>query len=119
MVKKGNVKFGMKFLYENLTVNEGETKIMRKISKEELKQILEKHKIYITTSGKEGERAYLNRADLRGADLSGADLSRANLEGADLSWANLSGADLKGANLSRANLSGANLEGAIVPKNNS
>ena len=104
MVKKGNVKFGMKFLYENLTVNEGETKIMRKISKEELKQILEKHKIYITTSGKEGERAYLNRADLRGADLS---------------WVNLSGADLKGANLSRANLSGANLEGAIVPKNNS
>ena len=68
---------------------EGETKTMRKISQEELKQILEKHKIYITTSGKEGERAYL-------------------------SWADLSGANLRGANLS-----GANLEGAIVPKNNS
>ena len=85
---------------------------MRKISKEELKQILEKHKIYITTSGKEGERAYLNRADLRGADLSGADLSRANLEGADLSWANLRGADLSRADLSRADLSRADLSWA-------
>ena len=71
---------------------EGETKTMRKISKEELKQILEKHKIYITTSGKEGEREYLNRADLRGADL-----SRANL-----SWAELDGTDLEGAIIENA-----------------
>ena len=70
---------------------------MKKISQEEFNQILEKHKIYITTSGKEGERADLKEAYLSGVDLSGADLSRANLEGADLSWANL-----RGAYLSRA-----------------
>ena len=88
---------------------EGETKTMRKISKEELKQILEKHKIYITTSGKEGERA-----DLSWANLSGADLSGANLRGADLSRADLSRADLRGADLS-----GVELDGAKLPKNNS
>ena len=47
---------------------------MRKISKEELKLILEKHKVYITTSGKEGEKA-----DLRGTDLSWINLCGAYL----------------------------------------
>ena len=68
---------------------------MRKISKEELNIILEKHKIYITTSGKEGERA-----DLKEAYLSGVDLRGANLREADLSWADLDGADLSRADLS-------------------
>ena len=62
---------------------------MKKISQEELKQILEKHKIYMTTLGEEGERAYLSRADLSGADLRGADL-----EGTNLNWANLSETNL-------------------------
>ena len=85
---------------------------MRKISKEELNIILEKHKIYITTSGKEGERADLKEAYLSGVDLSGADLRKANLEGADLEGAELRGAYLEGANLDGAYLEGANLEGA-------
>lgn len=84
---------------------------MRKISKEELNIILEKHKIYITTSGQEGERADLKEAYLREANLSGADLEEAYLEGADLRGAYLDGANLEGAYLKGANLKGADLEG--------
>ena len=80
---------------------------MKKISQEELKQILEKHKVYTTTLGEEGERA-----DLKGTDLSDADLRRANLSGADLRGADLKWADLTGANLSGADLRGADLKWA-------
>ena len=86
---------------------------MKKISQEELKQILEKHKVYTTTLGEEGERA-----DLRGTDLSDADLRRANLSGADLRGADLKWADLTGANLSGADLRGANLSGADLREAN-
>src|SRR6516162_8215504 len=49
------------------------------------------------------------KAYLELANLSGANLSRANLSGAKLFDANLSGANLSGANLSLAGLSGNNL----------
>ncbi len=80
---------------------------MRKISQEELKQILEQHKLWITSNQSQGNRAYLREADLRGANLRGADL-----RGADLRWANLRGADLQGANLRRADLRWADLRRA-------
>ena len=89
---------------------------MRKISKEELNIILEKHKIYITTSGKEGERADLKEAYLSGVDLSGADLRGADLSGADLSRADLKEAYLSGAYLSRADLSRADLREAYLSR---
>ena len=90
---------------------------MKKISQEELKQILEKHKVYTTTLGEEGERADLRGTDLSDADLRRANLSGADLRGADLKWADLkeaylSGVDLKGANLREADLEEAYLEGA-------
>jgi hypothetical protein len=83
---------------------------MRTFTADQLKQILDDHKLWLQKNG--GSRADLWRADLSRADLSGADLSGANLSGANLSDAYLSGADLSGANLSGANLSGANLSGA-------
>ena len=82
---------------------------MKKISQQEFNQILEKHKVYTTTLGEEGERA-----DLRGTDLSDADLRRANLSGADLRGADLKWADLKEAYLSGVDLSGADLRGAYL-----
>ena len=90
---------------------------MRKISKEELSEILNTHKIWLESDYNLGSRADLSGADLSGADLaygdlSKADLSEANLEGANLEGANLSEANLYGADLSKADLSGANLEGA-------
>jgi hypothetical protein len=78
----------------------------KKITQEELKVILIKHKMWI--ENKEGGE----RADLRGANLRGANLCGANLCEADLRVANLCGADLCEADLRGANLCGANLCGA-------
>ena len=82
---------------------------MRKLTENELKQLIENHGHWL----REDCDGWRNmRANLLGADLSEADLSRANLSEADLSWANLSEADLSEADLSWANLSEANLSGA-------
>ena len=89
---------------------------MRTLSKEELQEILEKHKKWLT--GKDGgERANLRwanlrEADLREANLSGANLRGANLRGANLRWANLREADLSGVDLSGVDLRWAELSGA-------
>ena len=83
---------------------------MKTLTKEELNDILKKHKLWLIDEG--GERADLSNADLRGANLRGADLSDANLRGADLSNADLRGADLSNADLRGADLSNANLRGA-------
>ena len=74
-----------------------------------IKEILEQHKIWIVSFGREGIKADLGSTNLSGAGLGYADLRDANLHGADLSGANLSG-----ANLSDANLSGADLSDAIL-----
>ena len=71
---------------------------MRTITAEELRNILEKHKLW------RWHKAGGQRADLRGVNLSEADLSEANLRRADLR-----GANLREANLREANLYGANL----------
>ena len=83
----------------------------------ELKAILEDHKLWIQSAGREGKRASLYCAslycaDLRDANLRGANLQGANLRGAVLRSAYLQGAYLQGAYLQGANLTGANLWGA-------
>ena len=101
------------------------------MKKEDLKQILEKHALWLIGDEKGTQanlscanlseaklsyaklsEAYLSCANLNGADLSGADLIGAYLSYAKLSGADLSGADLSGAYLSEANMSCANLSGA-------
>ena len=72
---------------------------MKKITKEELKTILEQHKLWLDSNEKRGECADLAGADLTGANLSGAILRHADLTGANLISTNLSGANLSGANL--------------------
>jgi len=104
---------------------------------EQLRTVLEQHKMWFESDGEVGERANLRGAnlrdanlrdtdltdvdlkdaDLRGADLRGAYLKEANLIGANLeraklTYANLTGADLTGADLKRANLKRANLKRA-------
>ena len=79
---------------------------MRTLSKEELQEILEKHKKWLT--GKDGGE----RADLRGTDLSWANLREADLRGTDLSWANLRRADLRRADLRGTDLRGTDLREA-------
>lgn len=84
----------------------------RRMEIKDLNCMLSRHKLWIDSLGKEGQRAYLRGADIRRADLHGANLSGANLHGADLSGAYLSGANLLRANLYGANLYGADLYGA-------
>ena len=100
------------------------------VSKDELAEILSKHKIWLNKEvggiradlyGTDLRRADLygtdlRRADLRWADLRWANLHWANLSGADLRWANLSGADLRWANLYKADLRGAVLSGADLSR---
>ena len=86
-------------------------------SKKELKDILDNHKLWLSTNRKEGSRAdlrsaNLSGADLRGADLRSADLRSADLYSADLRSADLYSADLRSANLYSADLRSANLSGA-------
>ena len=78
------------------------------MGKQELKDILEKHRKWINNES-DGECADLSSADLSSANLSSANLRGANLRGADLGGANLSGADLSSADLRGADLSSAYL----------
>ena len=111
---------------------------------DDLKTVLERHRRWLDTDGREGARAALAgvslagqafwRADLRQACMDGADLTgcsfdhaslyegscrdarlvRASLWQADLRRADLSHADLRGAKLDHADLRGATLHGANV-----
>jgi len=83
---------------------------MKKISKQELKQILEDHREWLNNPTT-GKKANLHGADLRCANLHGTDLRFANLRCANLRCANLHGANLRDANLRDANLSDAILHG--------
>ncbi len=80
---------------------------------EEIQTILIKHRAWLNNE-REGSRADLSDAVLRGADLRDAVLSDAVLRGADLRDAVLSGAYLRGAVLRGADLSGADLRDAVL-----
>ena len=89
---------------------------------EEVEECLRLHRERVESKGKEGERvsfyravltdAYLQGADLRGADFSQAILQGAELKNANLFKANFSEVNLKGASLQRAKLREANFTGA-------
>jgi uncharacterized protein YjbI with pentapeptide repeats len=68
---------------------------MKTFTQEELKVILEKHTLWLSSGGIEGKKADLSGADLRGANLSNADLSGAYLSGANLKYANLTSKEYK------------------------
>ena len=95
----------------------------RTISQEELKQILQQHKLWLDSDRKKGVSADLRFVDLCGANLTGANLKEANLfrgelRGANLTRTNLEGVDLFGANLFRVDLTGANLKEANLKEAN-
>ena len=85
-------------------------------TKEQLTEILEKHKLWLSSDKERGTRAYLSHANLSHAYLKGVNLEGANLAGADLRGTNLKGACLREVNLKGANLEKANLEGAILER---
>ena len=96
---------------------------MRIFTKEELKDILEKHLLWLK-GDVNGIKADLSGANLRGSNLRGSnlrdsdlrdsdlrdsDLRDSDLSDSDLRGSYLRGSDLRGSDLSGANLSGANL----------
>lgn len=83
----------------------------------EFAEILDQHRLWIESGGKDGARGDLSGLDLAGADLTcvnlqGAQLNKTNFHSADLSMANLRGASLVEADLREANLLGAEFSGA-------
>ncbi len=82
---------------------------LREIGPEQLKEILEEHRKWVESDGKEGERA-----DLREANLRGVNLHEANLQGAYMIKTDLQEASLVGANLQEATPYGANFQGAVL-----
>ena len=95
------------------------TELEGKLTPEQLGEILEKHRKWVESEGKNGEKAdlfgaHLQKADLCGANLREASLLFAELQEADLGQANLQETDLFGANLQKADLCGANLQEASL-----
>ncbi|ACL03645.1 pentapeptide repeat protein [Desulfatibacillum aliphaticivorans] len=76
----------------------------RKISNEELQQILEQHKLWVESDERKGQCANLQGAELLrvyigGRDLRGANLSNSYLGGIRLNGVKLQGADFSGAKI--------------------
>ena len=85
------------------------------MEKEQLTEILQAHKKWLDSDGREGVRADLLGADLLGADLHDADLRDADLHGADLCYADLRYADLCYADLRDIDLCYADMDFAALP----
>jgi len=95
------------------------------VNAEDLKAVLDGHRIWVSSGGMKGKRADLTGVDLTGVDLAHANLAHANLTGAILTGArlvcailtgvDLTGVDLTCANLTCAILTHANLTGANLP----
>ena len=85
----------------------------REISENQLKEVLNKHRQWLTSKGKEG-----GKANLVDVNLQQVNLSKANFQEADLTGANLQEATLTGANFKEAQLVFANLKGAVMPQTN-
>jgi uncharacterized protein YjbI with pentapeptide repeats len=95
----------------------------RRLSTDQLKQIIDDHRAWLDSDGERGTKADLShaeiegalwRADLRGADLSYALLRSVNLDHAQLQRANLRHADMTGASLWQADLRDADLRSASL-----
>jgi len=87
---------------------------LRTISSDEVAKILETHKKWLESDGKEGERGDLSFSTFPGVNFDNRDLQKVNFKGADLSGSHLQNAHLENANLSEAKLDGARVSGAFL-----
>ena len=84
-------------------------KPLRKITQEELKEILRKHELWVVNDPN-GEKADLSYADLRDADVRCSNLFRTKLFEADLENANFFGSVLIETDLNLANVKNTNFK---------
>jgi uncharacterized protein YjbI with pentapeptide repeats len=85
-----------------------------RITQYELKNILEKHQIWVDRDWVESERKDGKQLQLKGADLTGVKLMKRDLRKADLANANLTDADLSGADLRQADMQNVILTSAVL-----
>ena len=120
------MRIGSKWKLKNGGMNVNELNLS-KISKDDLRGILEKHKKWL--NGEDcGEKADLRNVDflnfdlqgvdLRGSDLQGSDLQGSDLQGSNLRWSNLRWSNLRWSNLQGSNLQGSNLQGSDLQGSN-
>ena len=94
---------------------------MRTLSKEELKESINQHLLWLNHEG--GERLILINYDLKRSKLSGSnlrrsDLSDSDLKRSDLRYSDLSDSDLSGSNLRRSDLSDSDLRRSDLRRSN-
>ncbi|MBY0356251.1 MAG: pentapeptide repeat-containing protein [Rickettsiales bacterium] len=82
---------------------------LERLDQEVFTQILQAHKLWLNSEGKEGRRANLKDTDLRHISFTGANLVQASLRGVNLEGVDLRGAQLHEADFTEARLIGANL----------
>jgi hypothetical protein len=87
---------------------------LKKITQEELDEVLKLHVLWLSSSGREGKKAILNSTNLSDLDLSRYNLKRANFHKANLNGANLNESFLKYVDLREANLQDAYLQDAYL-----
>ena len=90
---------------------------MKKLTQEEIEQIIRVHIEWCDSDGRYGKQADFSDTDLSGLDFSGLDLNKAIFKGAILNNTDFSGAELRDANFKNADLrqtyfNGADLYGA-------
>lgn len=108
----------IKDFYENNNTNSHlhEKTKMKKYTKEQLIDLLYKHKLWLD-GDKDGIRLLLVDADLTGADFCGANLKLANFSGSRLRAANFYGSDISSVDFSNCDLSLMNLTCANIIMN--
>lgn len=95
-----------------------QTSPLRELTQAQLETLLDDHQRWLSSKGKEGEKANLRNVILEDVNLHGAKLQMADLQGVHFKNANLQNADLTNTTgLLQENLSGSNLSGAKLPDN--
>lgn len=84
----------------------------KKMTQEQLDEILEKHKLWLETNEKQGERARFLNVKFKGAQLGATKLMRAVFTNCDFHEANFRNADLREANVLSTDLHKASFIGA-------
>ena len=98
---------------------------LRKISEDDLREILEKHEKWLNDEdgGEKADmqqsdmqranmqRANMQRANMKWADMRGVDMQQSDMRGADMRGANMQWADMRGADMQWADMRGADMRG--------